>query len=147
MAALAPQCARGPRRAGRAEVVVSAQVRSSVRSTRSVGSSRIVAVVGALVGVLLIGACCSAGEARKPQEIPPPISHEVSTDRPAPVAPDAPDGTDGPDAFDPLPSTFDCAAPPPLRPCCRALLPKCTQCSERNRAIDEAYRAQCGKAP
>lgn len=99
-----------------------------------------------LWGVLLVGACCSAGETRS--ESPPPISHEVPTDRPAP-APLGPevDVPDTPDVLEPLPTSFDCAAPAPLGPCCRALLPKCTQCSERNRAIDEAYRAQCGKAP
>jgi|GEM_PF-3193749 len=39
---------------------------------------------------------------------------------------------------------FDCSAPAPLKPCCRALLPKCTECAAQNRAIDAAYTAACG---
>ncbi len=50
----------------------------------------------------------------------------------------------GDELDEPLPTSYDCAAPPPMKPCCRALLPKCTRCGERNRAIDAAYRAQCG---
>jgi hypothetical protein len=98
---------------------------------------------------LLIAACCSTersagAEPASPGggEAAPPPTHEVTTEPHAPSGVGAP--PEGSDAPEPLPATFDCQAPPPLQACCRALLPKCTQCADRNEAIAEAYRAQCG---
>jgi len=89
--------------------------------------------------VVFVGACCSAQQAPSPKS----AGNEVVTEPHGPVTIAPVLGNDAV-APEPLPTTFDCSAPPPLTPCCRALLPKCTQCAERNRAIEEAYRAQCG---
>jgi len=79
--------------------------------------------------VVLLGACCSTQRTSTAE-----TRNEVVTE---------PHGS-AQVVVEPLPATFDCGAPPPLTPCCRAMLPRCTECADRNRALEEAYRAQCG---
>jgi hypothetical protein len=44
---------------------------------------------------------------------------------------------------EPIPTVFDCAAPAPLVPCCKALLPGCIACAERNRETEARWLAAC----
>lgn len=46
-------------------------------------------------------------------------------------------------AATPPAETIDCATPPTLQPCCRANLPKCYACVERNDALAAAWQQAC----
>jgi hypothetical protein len=50
---------------------------------------------------------------------------------------------EGVDAAEPIPTAFDCGQPAPLVPCCKALLPRCTACADRNREVEAAWLAAC----
>jgi hypothetical protein len=97
---------------------------------------------------LLSVAACKSSPAPTPAEPGPapaavstcdlPAEGEAATD-PGKCVPEASDATEAP----PVPASFDCAAPAPLVPCCKVLLPSCKACVDRNRAVDEAWRAAC----
>ena len=100
----------------------------------------------AATALLSLAACKSAPDAAAttPAGPAPTCQAAPATDGVA-AAPTQPAGQCVPEAppLAEVPTTFDCTQPAPLVACCKALLPRCEACVDRNRDIDAAWRAAC----
>jgi hypothetical protein len=103
----------------------------------------------AATALLSLAACKSAPDAAATtpvgsSEAAPTCQAAPATDGVA-AAPTQPAGQCVPEAppLAEVPTTFDCTQPAPLVACCKALLPRCEACVDRNRDIDAAWRAAC----
>jgi hypothetical protein len=94
--------------------------------------------VAATAALLSVGACTSA-----PDTTPTPTA--TKGEAPCDAAPTEPAGQCVPElpTLAEVPASFDCTQPAPVVPCCKALLPRCTACVDRNREIDAAWRTTC----